>query len=208
MIDPVPSDISSPPSYWFMKWSLENSDIYDAIKWRLGSALLAQESISQYISRPLSSTHWREEVSQLFATSLARIQYDAWDIAMGIGREKSGYIEVTPDEARGQLCDLYKFKTSAYTNVYVHGVWEIPCLVLLVFFLTWSPQTIGLNYTRRDDNEENTEPIMIEVLLHYVKVGIVGLASWIYETVKNIFSTLSRISREAFRKLRGRATDN
>ena len=61
-----------------MKWSSENSNTYDSIRWRLGTAFKAQESISQSVSRPLGPEQWQIEASQLFATSLGRILYDAW----------------------------------------------------------------------------------------------------------------------------------
>lgn len=51
---PNPRRSASDPAYWLMKWSLENSDTYDAIKWRLGSALLAHDKIAQSVSSPLA----------------------------------------------------------------------------------------------------------------------------------------------------------
>ena len=107
----TPLSAKDSPAYWLMKWSLENSNVYDSIKWRLGSALLAQELVSQSLSNPLRSNHWQLEASQLFATSLARIQYDAWKIANGEGHDRPEYIEVTPDEGKGRLCGLYKYRT-------------------------------------------------------------------------------------------------
>lgn len=117
MRDVLPPDIRSDPALWLMKWSLESSNIYDSIAWRLGAGLLAQEKVSQFISTPLAPNQWEIEASQLFAASLARIQYDAWGIATGEDRERPGYVEVTPVEGRGRLCGLYKFKTADYTNV-------------------------------------------------------------------------------------------
>ena len=107
-----PDDFSSTPSYWSMKWSLGDSDTYGSIKWRLGTALKAQESISQTISPPLSPVQWQIEAKRLLATSLARIQYDAYDIATGADRDRPGYVEVTPEETRGHLCGHFKFETS------------------------------------------------------------------------------------------------
>jgi hypothetical protein len=113
----LPDDVLNTPAYWLMKWSLESSTIYDSIKWRLGTALLAQEKVSQSRSRPLSDNHWEAEAERLFATSLARIQFDAWSVARGKDREQPGYVEVTPDEGRGKLCRLYKFNSIGYTNI-------------------------------------------------------------------------------------------
>ena len=136
MTSPVPDNLSSSPAYWLMKWSLENSNIYDSIKWRLGTALLAQESISQSVSIPLPHNQWQIEASQLFATSLARIQYDVWGIANGEDRQRPGYIDVTPDEAKGRLCGLYKFNTSDYTNINLVAFIGLILLAIAIFYLS------------------------------------------------------------------------
>ncbi|KAM7214438.1 hypothetical protein V8F06_010195 [Rhypophila decipiens] len=110
---------SSSPSYWLMKLSLYSSSMYDSIVWRLGNALIAQERVAQFISTPLPDNHWFAEVERGFASSLARIQFDAWEISSGIGRQHEGddgYVEYTPVEA-GDMCGLYKFKSTGYKNV-------------------------------------------------------------------------------------------
>ncbi|MCJ1282510.1 hypothetical protein MMC26_001833 [Xylographa opegraphella] len=137
----LPQGVPDMPAYWFMKWSLENSNTYEAIKWRLGNALLAQESISQSVSKPLPSNQWEIEASQLFATSLARIQYDAWAIARGEDHELPGYVEVTPAEARGRLCRLYKFNSVGYTNVNLLGFIGLPLAAIVVWILSWEIKT-------------------------------------------------------------------
>ena len=136
MRDVVPSHISSDPSFWLTKWSMENSNIYNAIGWRLGAALLAQEKVSQYISTPLASNQWEIEASQLFATSLARIQYDVRGIAVGEDRERAGYVEVTPDEARGKLCGLFKFRSSEHTNVNLAAFLGYILLSIAIYILS------------------------------------------------------------------------
>ena len=107
----VPAGVLSSPSYWLMKWSLENSDTYNSIRWRLGNAFLAQEMISQSTSRPLARTQWQLEAKQSFATSLARAQYDTRKIALGVDSDHPQHVEETPVEGRGRLCGIYKFKT-------------------------------------------------------------------------------------------------
>lgn len=141
MTSPVPSHVPSPPSYWLTKWSLENSNIYDSLKFRLGTALLAQESISQSLSLPPSPNQWLLEASQLFATSLARIQYDAWGISIGEDREKAGYVDVTPDEAKDDLCRIIKTKKTNYTNINTAAFYGLPFLALFIFFLSWDVRT-------------------------------------------------------------------
>ncbi|KAL9586411.1 MAG: hypothetical protein Q9212_000925 [Teloschistes hypoglaucus] len=138
---PPPRHSPSPPPYWLTKWSLRDSNIYSSLNLRQGAALLAQESISQFISLPLGSKHWQSEASQLFSTSLARIQYDAWDIATGADREKPGYVEITPDEAKDRLCGIVKTKRENYTNVNLFAFIGLPCLAFTIFVLSWDVRT-------------------------------------------------------------------
>ena len=166
MTSALPPDIQSSPGYWLMKWSLENSNTYDSIKSRLGTALLTQESVSQSVSRPLSSHQWQLEASQLFATSLARIQYDAWSIATGEDRERPGYVEVTPDEAEGRLCMLYKFKTSDYTNVSLAGFVGLPLLAFTIFVLSWDADLVGLG--SNGDESTVSKPLIVGVIVKSV----------------------------------------
>ena len=127
--------------------SLIHSNTYDSLKWRLGTALLAQEKVSQSVSRPLSDHHWQLEASHLFATSLARIQYDAWAIATGRDRERIGHVNTTNNytpEAQGRLCGLYKFKTSDYTNINLVAFVGLIVLAFVIFVLSWNASFIGL----------------------------------------------------------------
>ncbi|KAF3761992.1 hypothetical protein M406DRAFT_74910 [Cryphonectria parasitica EP155] len=108
-----------PPAYWLMDLALNASNTYDSIAKRLGSALIAQEKVSQFTSAALPENHWVDEAKLLFETSLARIQFDAWSIASGedalhVGAD--GYIEKTPREA-GNLCGLFKFRSYSHRNV-------------------------------------------------------------------------------------------
>ena len=150
MRDIVPPKMSSDPSFWLMKWSLQNPNVYDSNAWRLGTALQAQEKISQYISQPLAPSQWEIEVSQLFATSLARIQYDVWGISTGEDRERPGYVEVTPVEGKGKLCGYYKFKTAGHKNVGLVALLGYTFLSLIIYILslevTWGRD--GTNASR------------------------------------------------------------
>lgn len=185
MTSPLPPDIGSSPDYWLMKWSLENSNTYDSIKWRLGTALLAQESVSQSVSNPLSPHQWQLEANQLFATSLARIQYDAWKIATGEDRERPGYVEVTPDEAKGHLCRLYKSKTSDYTNINLAAFVGLPLLAITIFILSWDASVVGLD---SKNNEENaSEPLIIDVIVRFICYILLALTVGIYHGISTLF---------------------
>lgn len=198
MTAPLPHDISSSAEYWLMKWALENSNVYDSIKWRLGTALLAQESVSQSVSLPLSPHQWQLEASQLFATSLARVQYDAWKITTGEGHERPEYIEVTPDEAKGDLCGLYKFKTSDYTNVNLAGLIGLPVLALVIFFLSWDASVIGLGSKKYGSTA--SEPLIIDLLVRFICHVLVALIVGIYRGASALTVDIFRGIRTLFRK--------
>ncbi len=179
MREAVPPEVPSTPAYWLMKWSLENSNIYDSIKWRLGSGLLAQESISQSISTPLNPNQWEVEASQLFATSLARIQYDARQIATGEDREKPGYIEVTPDEAKGFLCGLYKFRSADYTNVNLAAFIGLILLALAIFLLSLDASAIGLITASRESASSPPKQLVIGIVVVKIYLLIVAIVKGI-----------------------------
>ena len=195
MTMPVPPNVPLNPAYWLTKWSLENSNIYDSIKWRLGTALLAQQSISQSVSHPLSPDQWQVEVSRLFATSLARIQYDAWGIATGEDRERPGYVEVTPDEAKGRLCKLYKFKTADYTNVNLAAFVGLPLLAIAIFVLSWNASTVGLPATARQDGDPASQPLVIDVVARFVWVVTATVVVGIYACVGVLLGKMNQFMR-------------
>lgn len=148
----VPKGVPSTPAYWLMRLSLENSDTYSSIQWRLGSALLAQEKVSQFRSRPLDPHQWQLEAKQLFATSLARIQYDARKIAIGENSELTNYKKATPDEA-GNLCGLYKFKTPEYSNINLTAFIGLLVLAFAIFVLSLNARAFGYRVKRDKDGE-------------------------------------------------------
>ena len=140
--DAVPSDQDS-PAYWLMKLSLGHSTIYDSIFWRLGTALLAQKNVHNFVSTPLSSDHWALEAEQLFQTSLARIQFDALGIASGEDQDLRHYVEVTPDEAKGNLCGLFKFNTANHKNVNFLAWLGLLSVALLMWILSLEVKHYG-----------------------------------------------------------------
>lgn len=204
MTSPLPPDIQSSPDYWLMKWSLENSNTYDSIKWRLGTALLAQESISQSVSIPLSPYQWQLEASQLFATSLARIQYDAWNIATGEDRGRPGYVEVTPDEAKGRLCRLYKFKSSDYTNINLAAFVGLPLLAITIFVLSWDASVVGLG--SENDERGASEPLVIDVVFGFICHVLLALSVGMYAGITTLFRKMGHYIKD--RRLRTGAIDS
>lgn len=81
---------------------------------------------------------WIAEARQLFATSLARIQFDAWSIASGedavhVGAD--GYVDKTPKHLKaGDLCGHFKFRSSGYRNI---DFLAFVLTVVLVPILSW-----------------------------------------------------------------------
>ncbi|KAK5663828.1 hypothetical protein OQA88_31 [Cercophora sp. LCS_1] len=126
-----------PPEYWILKWSLEHSNMYYSIAKRLGTALVAQDMISQYTSVPLGDRHWVVEAERLFATSLARIQYDVWSVGSGEDRihvGEDGYRGEAPEKVKAKgLCGRVKFRSTGHTNI---SVWKF-CLLMAATPLLW-----------------------------------------------------------------------
>ena len=135
-----------PPSYWLMNLALEFSNTYESISTRLGDALVAQERISQFTSLALNDTHWQVEAARLFATSLARIQFDAWSIASGEDRAREGpdgFVNQTPDEA-GDLCGFFVFKSRGFFNFDVALYFGFLAVLPVSFILSHELGRVGL----------------------------------------------------------------
>ena len=196
----LPEQVPPPRAYWLMKWSLENSNIYDSIKWRLGTALLAQESSSQSESLPLPSNQWQIEASQLFATSLARIQYDSLGIATGEDRQRPGYVEVTPDEARGHLCGIYKFKSPDYTNVNLVAFVGLNLLAIAIIILSLNASTIGLLPKSEKDEKASTRTLVIGFLVNKTVDLIFLCIAGIWTSIKFV----RRKSKECYKDRKAR----
>lgn len=106
--------------YEFVRSALRKSTTFQSIRFRLGTALVAQEKVGDFVSLPLADDQWVVESKSLFETSLSRIQHDALDIATGVGHkdDPGPYRDETLDWARGRLCGIYKFQLpQGYTNL-------------------------------------------------------------------------------------------
>lgn len=129
------------PAYEFTRAALRKSGTFHSIQFRLGAALVAQESVSDYESSPLDPEQWIIESKALFNTSLARIQHDAFDIATGVGHEKDrpgSYELETPPWARGKLCGMFKFQLpKGYVNISIVPTVFILLVPPLLYLLGW-----------------------------------------------------------------------
>lgn len=132
--------------YEYTRATLRESTIFKAISFRLGDALVAQEKVGAYESFRLDDDQWVIESQRLFNTSLARIQYDAFDIGIGSGHEKDTYTRTDPSWITGyDMCQKYKFQLPPdYANI---NVWPtvflflIPPAILLLSLPTSRPFT-------------------------------------------------------------------
>ncbi|KAK8102426.1 hypothetical protein PG984_015572 [Apiospora sp. TS-2023a] len=99
-------------AYEMARTVFKRTSTYNSLRYRRGSALMAADGISDYESRQLSDEQWIIESQALFRTSLARLQCNARDFAMGDrpqGPYTDAYNNTTPDWARSGNCIPYKF---------------------------------------------------------------------------------------------------
>lgn len=139
----APADEEHPEygkEYEFTREALLKSTIFKSIEFRGGRALLAQEKVTDFESSGLPDDQWIIESMSLFNTSLARIQFDALDIAFGAGHENDpgSYTLNTPDWARNQLCGIYKYRLpKGYTNIIILPEVALVVVIAGVCLLGW-----------------------------------------------------------------------
>lgn len=150
--DNNPHSFKFPPEFWLMYASFLKSSIFYSMVKRLGRSLLAQNLVSGYQSQELPSDHWEKEIQNLFATSLARSQFDAWSIATAEDKargEKDGYFQVLDID----LCGLYKFRpVSGYVSIDLVTLIFIGFSTIVAFILSrkaWSWTRIVKEFTER-----------------------------------------------------------
>lgn len=131
------------PAHLLTRLAMNRSTIFDAISSRGATGLDAQNKIRDDISMPLSKdpTQWVEESQALFHTSLARMQYDALDIANGTGRDKEPmYRSQLPDEIQQKLCGIVTFQLpKGYENIRIGPT--IGILIIPLVFWQMGVQT-------------------------------------------------------------------
>lgn len=212
-----PSKTNKPdfsPGYWLMKLALEFSNTYESISTRLGSALIAQEKISQFMSLPLNDTHWQIEAARMFSTSLARAQFDAWSIASGedsVHEGVDGFINQTPDEA-GDLCGFFLFKSRGYVNFNTGLYFGFLAVLPASFLLTLKVGQIGRRSTGNmeeqvtgevlsgnDDESRDGRSTEEEAEGLIVLDFVSGLPTWIAVNLWEKARKLARISYEMVR---------
>ena len=134
--DVLPTNVFHTSDFWLSRLSMDNSNTRSSILWRLGSALLAQQKIGQYVSMPLSNRQWELEAEQFYKTSLARLQFDAFAIASAEDSEREGYTDWTPDEIKGNLYGIYKRPGTDYTNISLVGFLGYILLAIMITILS------------------------------------------------------------------------
>ncbi|ETS73756.1 hypothetical protein PFICI_14702 [Pestalotiopsis fici W106-1] len=133
--------------YEFVRTALRRSSTFQSIENRLGEALVASESISDFESPQLDKEQWIIESQALFNTSLARLQFNMLDMATGnhptgaaAGGFESAYENSTPAWAKrqmGRMCDNYKFHMSGpYTNISIPYAVALLLVPIVLFVLS------------------------------------------------------------------------
>ncbi|KAJ9615771.1 hypothetical protein H2200_001848 [Cladophialophora chaetospira] len=141
---PLSKENSEDAEYEYVRLALRKSNAFHAIQYGLGAALDASSKIGDFVSQKLDDAQWVIECQKLFETTLARIQFDALDIATGFGSDMGEvYQEDTPEKAQGKLCSKLKIKLpNGYKNIgEVSLAWSIftPCLLYILHLKTRIP---------------------------------------------------------------------
>jgi hypothetical protein len=128
-----PTDPTTRGALEFMLSALNRSHTFGAFSTRTNAALDAQARIAGFASMPLAPNQWKVEVEKLFATSLARIQMEARNIARGVGARYPGSVKA--NQSADFCLPLYMFNAGGgFVNIsYVVIVIVFAISMLLVF---------------------------------------------------------------------------
>ena len=135
---PYTKDLDLDERFVFMRYALNKSTAFHSIEFQGASGLDAQSKIQDYESLPLSKDppQWMLESWKLFNTSLARIQYDALDIANGTNSDREPLYSPGMDSTwmHGKLCHKFVFQVpKGYDNIRILPV----IFLLLIPFALW-----------------------------------------------------------------------
>ncbi|KAK8024535.1 hypothetical protein PG993_012601 [Apiospora rasikravindrae] len=177
--DELPKGISRElrSAYEMARTVFKRTSTYNSLRYRRGSALVAADGISDFESRQLDDEQWIIESQALFRTSLARLQFNARDFALGDrpqGRYRDAYNNTTPDWARYGNCVPYKFPLpSQYTNIHVdHFAFFLIPIGLLV-------GSLKASYPKKDMPFPGSWLIFDSVLYYFIfTVYMLGRALW------------------------------
>nr|OQO17714.1 hypothetical protein B0A51_14464 [Rachicladosporium sp. CCFEE 5018] len=152
---PSVADNDADIAHEFTRYAMNKSTSYDGIFARGASALDAQSRIRGDVSLPLSESppQWAVESEIIFQTSLARMQYDAFDIASGAGSDRLDIYEETlpPKFRENKSCKLFTFQLpKGYHNL---GFVQ---MILVQFILPLGIFLLGFE-TDRDFSAEKQE---------------------------------------------------
>jgi hypothetical protein len=121
----------------YLFFSLLLSGIGSSLAYRTAEALDANAKLVNGTSYLLDAEQWKVEVTQLFQTSLARIQITARDIARANPNTPHAHSTNLADEhpELRELCRMYKFRSVGWRNVGVFGFLGAIAVGLMVLFL-------------------------------------------------------------------------
>jgi hypothetical protein len=169
--------------YAYTRLALNKSTANDGIQFRGATGLDAQSRIERDISLPLSTSppQWIVESWSLFNTSLARAQYDALDIAIGVGSEKvpSGrYVSQMPDRVEGKLCKTFMFQTpNGYDNVILWPTILILCALAVIWGCGWETKTEFSEEKKQSGYFQDWKLTALGLLLRQIRTCCTGSRS-------------------------------
>jgi hypothetical protein len=181
---PMNKDADYGSEYEFTRFALKKSTTFQAIRFRLGSALVAQESVGDFESLQLDDEQWIIESKALFDTSLARMQFDALDIAAGVGHEKAPSYSL---ETKENLCDMYRFQLpKGYANVNVVATLGLLSLAASLYVLALET-TQGFSEDKKDKFIGNwmvfdTILWFIARIMYYILMGL----RWVFRSIAEL----------------------
>ena len=204
-VSPAPiKDPHTRGGFWLLMNSLFNTNIYSTLSRRLASALDAQQRITGFSSLPLAQQQWKVEATQLFETSLTRIQLDAKNIARGVLADYPGYRKMP---TKANICEnTYLFMSDGWVNVNrsVSLAILIPCLVIVVFAIPINSEQLVMPDLIFGFHAEGFAVGTVGIFdtlgknIKWVFEKTVNGIKWLWWAVKRCFLTLLGVIRALF----------
>lgn len=165
----------------FTRYAMNKSTTFHAIEYQGATGLDAQYKIKDDTSLPLSNGHpqWIIESWSLFNTSLARIQYDAFDIANGTSHDSAPlYVPKMPARFQDEMCGIFTFQIpKGYNNF---RIWQYIllgiALPLVVVGLT-TPTSVKFSDEKMESGYFEGMTLLFAEWLGY-KIGVLFKGIW------------------------------
>lgn len=136
---PTFSSAEAGAAFLAIRLALIHSHIYNAIRMRAASALIAQSGFQDPISAALHPRQWQLELGKMFRTSLARAQIELVDIASGAWADTPGFVNHMNARQREYICPMVAVQAAGKLGVSVRGLGLVLGLCAGVVLLSVNP---------------------------------------------------------------------